>query len=268
MTLVENEGLVSGVKISFAGQSVHLAPELAKLDQGRVKANIIFRDGALHKDVEQRLHRALSFVQCFFPIELALGAVKTEFEAEDESEEAFIGLPEFSRRNQIHTTEISFDMFSRAMWASENGFDASFIASLNVQARNSLSEERYINSFRYSFMAIEAEYGNGQFKSDKLKDTLKNSLEFKRVLETGIQASRSMPSRKRSSSDDIIEGGEIDAVVDHIVDRRGHYFHGNRKKRDAWLPNEQGEAEALAILGVNVLSAIAVEHAAPMFDDG
>ena len=267
VTLVENEGLVSGVRISFSGQSVDLAPTLTKLDQGRLKANITFRDGALHKDVEQRLHQALSFVQCFFPIELALGAVKTEFEAEDDSEKASIELHEFSRRNQTHTTEISFDMFSRAMWASDDGFDASFIASLNVQARNSLSEERYINSFRYSFMAIEAEYGNGQFKSDKLKVALKNASDFRRVLAKGIKASRAMPSRTRTSSDDIVESGDIDAVIDHIVDRRGHYFHGNRKKRDAWLPNEQGEAEALAILGVNVLSAIAVEHAAPMFDN-
>ncbi|WP_295192284.1 hypothetical protein [uncultured Brevundimonas sp.] len=268
VTLVEKDGLVSGVKITFSGQSVQLAPEVTKLDQGKVKANISFKDGALHKHVEQRLNRALSFVQCFFPIELALGAVKTEFEAEDKAEEACIGLTEFSRRNQIHTTDISFDMFSRAMWASDNGFDASFIASLNIQARNSLSEERYINSFRYSFMAIEAEYGNGQFKSDKLKDALKRSSDFKGVLEKGVEASRSMPSRTRSSSDDIIGSGDLDAVIDHIVDRRGHYFHGNRKKRGAWLPNEQQEAEALAILGVNVLSAIAVEHAAPMFDDG
>lgn len=267
VTLIENDGLISGVKISFSGQSIHLAPEITKLNQGKVKANITFRDGALHKEVEQKLHQALSFVQCFFPIELALGAVKTEFEAESDFEKQSIGLPEFARRKQTHTTEISFHMFSRAMWASDDGFDASFIASLNVQARNSLSEERYINSFRYSFMAIEAEYGNGQFKSDKLKISLKNSMAFRRILNTAVAASRSMPSRVRTYSDEIVEGGDIDAIIDHIVDRRGHYFHGNRKKRDAWLPNEQGEAEALAILGVNVLSAIAVEHAAPMFDD-
>ncbi len=268
VTLIESDGLVSGVKISFENQSVDLAPELTKLDQGEIKANITFRDGALHKGVEQKLHQALSFVQCFFPIELALGAVKTEFEAESDAEKDSIELHEFSRRNQTSTTEISFDMISRAMWASDAGHDASFIASLNVQARNSLSEERYINSFRYSFMAIEAEYGNGQFKSDKLKAALKTSLSFKRVLTSGVEYSRSMPSRNKSPSDEIVKGGDIDSIIDHIVDRRGHYFHGNRKKRDAWCPNEQGEAEALAILGVNVLSAMAGEHAAPMFDEG
>lgn len=56
-------------------------------------------------------------------------------------------------------------------------------------------------------------------------------------------------------------------MIDHLVEKRGVYFHGNVKRKDAWNPDEQHQAEALALLAVGIAQQIAQEAAAPIFDN-
>src|SRR3546814_1470621 len=44
----------------------------------------------------------------------------------------------------------------------------------------------------------------------------------------------------------------VEQIVSHIVDKRGFYFHGNRKHKNAWLPHDQKQAEALCLLAINI----------------
>src|SRR3546814_11586499 len=54
----------------------------------------------------------------------------------------------------------------------------------------------------------------------------------------------------------------VEQIVSHIVDKRGFYFHGNRKHKNAWLPHDHKQAEALCLLALNIGSLITNDAAA------
>lgn len=56
-------------------------------------------------------------------------------------------------------------------------------------------------------------------------------------------------------------------LVSHLVDQRGHYFHGNLKKPSAWHPDRQDEAESLASVSMSIAQKIAFTFAEPLWDD-
>jgi hypothetical protein len=56
-------------------------------------------------------------------------------------------------------------------------------------------------------------------------------------------------------------------VIDHLVEKRGFYFHGNIKRKGAWKPHDQAEAEALCMLTLEIAMLISHAAAAPMFEE-
>ena len=55
--------------------------------------------------------------------------------------------------------------------------------------------------------------------------------------------------------------------MQHLIDRKGYYFHGNRQKPDAWHPEREEGAEALATLAMHKACAIGDEVAMPTFNE-
>jgi hypothetical protein len=79
-----------------------------------------------------------------------------------------------------------------------------------------------------------------------------------------------LPPKQAGNSDTealLARKPSAEEVIDHLVEKRGFYFHGNVKRKDAWKPDEQGPAEALALLTVGIAQQIAQEAAAPIFDN-
>lgn len=69
-------------------------------------------------------------------------------------------------------------MLTRALMAAETSDGPRFQATLAKSARNALFSKVYIDSFRYSFLLIEAMFGEGQFKSAGLRAALKGNAAF------------------------------------------------------------------------------------------
>jgi hypothetical protein len=77
------------------------------------------------------------------------------------------------------------------------------------------------------------------------------------------------PKRPRNSDTEkfLAASPRAEAVVDHLVEKRGFYFHGNVKRKNAWQPHKQETAEALALLSLEIAMLISHAAAAPMFDE-
>jgi hypothetical protein len=152
--------------------------------------------------------------------------------------------------------------------AAEGGAAPELEATLTKLARAAMLQDRYIDSFRYSFLLIESVYGEGKFRSIQLKQALKASAELKGLV-AAARRTRMSPKRPRNSDTEKLLAGSptVEDVIDHLVDKRGFYFHGNTKRKDAWQPHEQEGAEALCLLALEIAMQISHAAAAPMFDD-
>lgn len=161
---------------------------------------------------------------------------------------------------------LPFDMLARAIMAAEKYDGPKFEANLIRSARDALGKQQFINSFRYSFLLIESFYGDGQFKKTGLEDALKASQELRDILEFAIKDV--IPAKNDYSSDTarlLATKPTADEVIEHLIEKRGFYFHGNVKRKDAWKPNEQGGAESLALLAIGIAMGIGMKAANPMF---
>ena len=134
-------------------------------------------------------------------------------------------------------------------------------------ARAELLKERYIDSFRYSFLLIESIYGNGKFKSQQLKAELGNNTEFISIVKRALKE-RILPKYSNSSDTEKLLScsPKVEDVIGHIVDKRGFYFHGNIKRKNIWKPHEQETAESLCLLSLSIANMIAFQASSPMFD--
>ena len=135
-------------------------------------------------------------------------------------------------------------------------------------ARREILQERYIDSFRYSFLLIESIYGDGKYKAAQLKDALKASTEFMSIVTNALK-DRLLPKHPRNSDTEKLLSAfpTAEAAIDHLVEKRGFYFHGNVRRKNAWKPHEQETAEALCLLALHIAMLISHVAAAPMFDD-
>jgi hypothetical protein len=83
--LVETDGLITAIQVTFSGQPASMAPHVARHDEGKIRATISDRD-RLMPVIQRRLRRGLAYVQCMFQVEFEIARIKSEFEPESDDE--------------------------------------------------------------------------------------------------------------------------------------------------------------------------------------
>lgn len=263
----DDNGLVVAIEFTKDGCPVDLAFQVTETPDHVSKLTIMGGDGFV-RDVEDHLDRAFAYIQCYFSTEIEVGSVDIEHIAESAEEEEKIELPSFKiGKAEPSPLPLTYDFVTRAVMAAEGGEAPTFEASLAHLARESNFQGRYIDCFRYCFLLIEAIFGEGKFKKKQIEDALKGSTDFVAMVAGEIAGWRPPADCENSTTKTLMEGGpSTDEVIEHLVERRGHYFHANLKKAASWSAKNQEEAKALAWLGLQLSQAIAARSAAKMFE--
>lgn len=266
--VIENDGYVQALEITFTGQPISDAPSVTELHGVREKFSIVMHDDQFGS-VKRQLDDAMAFLHCFYDIALAVDEAETKYEGETPDEEEQIQIKAFSSAKNKPVLPLTFDMLTRALMAAETATGPRFEATLATAARKALHGQHFIDSFRYSFLLIESRYGEGQFKSANLKAALNSNTEFGAIVEAALK--NRLPCRREHTSDTAVmlsNTPSVEDVISHLVDKRGFYFHGNTMRKDGWKPEAQEVAEALALLAVSITQLIAQNAAARMFELG
>ena len=162
---------------------------------------------------------------------------------------------------------ISYDFFTRSFMALEKASPPIFEATLVKAARTAISDEKFIDSFRYSFLLIEASCGDGKFKAEQLKEAFVANGNLNTIVDEVLAGTGSYPKSGASDTDKLLAATPTAAqVLGHLVEQRGFYFHGNVKRTGGWRPEQQQRAKTLALLAVQIAMGIAHLAAAPMFE--
>jgi len=263
--VIDDGGLAKGLEITFSGQPVTYAPAVKELSEGPAKIEIIGRDDQW-LSLKRHLDQTAAFLGCYYDIHLATNEIEAQYEGETPDEENIIDVKSFSRSVKEQILPIRFDMLTRANMAAEKYAGPTFEATLLATATSALDDQRFIDSFRYSFLLIESLFGDGQFKKAGLSKALKGNPEFVAIVKSALADPIRPKSSHQSKMATFLRSApsEID-VIDCLVEQRGFYFHGNVKRRNGWKPDVQEEAEALAAFSIGVAQLCAVKAAAPIF---
>lgn len=265
LRIIEESGYAKAIELTFEGQRMEYAPSLQKPSSLQAITTITRHDDRL-AFVKRQLDGAATFLECFHDIELITEEIEAKYEGETPEEEDRLSIKSLSIGRHDDALPLSFDMLTRALMAAEKHDGPRFEVAFVKNARKMLKNQEFINSFRYSFLLIESLYGNGQFKTPSLQAALKSNQEFCTILELAIKDM--IPAKNDRNSDTaklLITNPEADDVINHLVEKRGFYFHGNVKRKNAWKPDEQGAAESLALLAIGIITKITMKAAEPMF---
>lgn len=267
LRVVSDGQVASALEVTFVGQPTSYSPDVQQ-DLTTNKAPTISTRDQLLPFVRVQLESAFAYLQCYFNVELRTGEIEAEYTAEVDAEKGQIPISRMKIARADRLLPMSYDFLTRAIMAAEKSEGPNFEAKLVMAARAAAMQQRYIDSFRYSFLLVEALYGEGKFKSAQLKDALKGNAEFVKI----VRAAQNEPLRIRqprgSDTEQLLSSSpSADALIDHLVEKRGFYFHGNKKHKDAWKPQDQAKAEALCGVALAITMLIAHSAAAPMFDD-
>jgi hypothetical protein len=266
LTPIVTDGRVSGVEVSIPGQPLSYAPTWNQERKGRSVGTVTIED-KLQPFVEFQLRDALTFLQCLFDVEIDLEDMEARYFAESPEEEAALTIRSWKTSKDRSPLLLPYDLWTRALLAAEKSSPPHFEATLVHAARTEMLAKRYIDSFRYSFLMFEALYGNGKFKTDQLRDAFRDAPELVSAIEFVLKNGPMKPKRPGSSDTELLVSSSptASAVIDHLVEKRGFYFHGNVRRRDAWQPHQQERAEALCLLALEVALKISADAAGPMF---
>lgn len=265
LRVVEEDGYAKALELTFEKQPLEYAPHLQRHTQGNAVATITGRDHRMIF-VKHQLDNAATFLECIHDIELITDEINAKYEGETPEEEAQIAIKGSSMGRHTPALPLSFDMLTRAIMAADKQDGPKFEATLVRTARKSLGKQEFINSFRYSFLLIESLYGEGQFKKAGLQAALKANQEFRDIVELTTKDVIPAKNDRNSDTAKLLSAKPLaDEVIDHLVEKRGFYFHGNIKRRDAWKPDEQGAAESLALLAIGIVSKISIKAADAIF---
>lgn len=265
LRVIEEDGYAIALELVFEKQPLQYAPHLQRHGEGEFVMTITNRDHRM-MFVKRQLIGAVTFLECVHDIELSIGEIDATYEGETPEEEAQIAIKRSHMGPHSLALPLSFDMLTRAIMAAENLDVPRFEATLVGSARKALEAQEFINSFRYSFLLIESIYGEGQFRKAGLQSVLKANQEFRDILELVIKDV--IPAKNDRNSDTaklLAATSTVDDVIDHLVEKRGFYFHGNIKRKDAWKPDRQDPAESLALLAIGIATHISMKAAEPMF---
>ena len=264
---VTRDKKVIAFEITFSGRSVDLSPAIEKSSEAGVKNNIRIRDNLL-PFVKKHLEEALAYLQCYFDVEILIDEIEAKYVGETEEEERQIKIKSFKSERNYPLMTVPFDIFSRAIMAAEKGNAPRLEANFVRMARTEMLAGRYIDSFRYSFLLIEFIYGEGKYKTTQLKNSLKGNAEFVSIVSSALKERILLKHNRSSDTKRLLAGSpKAEVIIDHIVEKRGFYFHGNLKGKNIWKPHEQEAAEALCLLSLGIAMLISQDAAAQMFDD-
>lgn len=263
---IETDGKVNAFEITIKNQPISYAMQFIPA-YGENIATITNADPLL-APIQNQLNAAMSFLHCYFSVDLKIDDYEVRYETETPDEEGKIPIPTMKTEQHEPPLPLPFDMLARAIMAAETSSGPQFEATLTSSARASIAEGRYIDSFRYSFLLIESVYGGGQFKTAALKSALKENHSFRDIIRLAM-ADRIKPHKNKTSDTEALlsKNPSIDSIINHLVEKRGFYFHGNIKRQNSWKPNDQTEAEALANFAGGIAQLVSHEAATPMFDE-
>lgn len=268
MTLVADGDLVSALKFSFTGQPTTLAPTFADPDTPGQPPRITVND-PLQTMLRQKVQNGFSFIQALFPVQVAFDRTDAEYEGETPEESEAISISHFSYgESEDRPLTLTYDFFTRAMMAAEKPYDERYrlFATLTGYAREASKEKRYIDAFRYYFLILDAFFGEGQFKKAGLKKAFKGHqslIDAIKLAATDYKEDRARPATPTGIF--LREAPTPEEIADHLIERRGHYFHSNRRKPGAWNPDKQDEARDLSWLCSMICFNLSDEYSAPMF---
>ncbi|ELY5814646.1 hypothetical protein SNN51_001491 [Cronobacter turicensis] len=265
LRIIEERGYAKAIELTFEKQPLEYAPSFQKRAPYEVMTMITGHDERM-TFVKRQLDNAATFLECFHDVELITEEIEAKYEGETPEEETRLSIKSISMGRHDSALPLSFDMLTRALMAAEKYDGPRFEVAFVKSARNMLKNQEFINSFRYSFLLIESLYGNGQFKTPSLQAALKSNQEFRNIVELAIKDM--IPAKNDRNSDTaklILTKPKADDIINHLVEKRGFYFHGNIKRKDAWKPDEQDAAESLALLAISIITKITLKAAEPMF---
>ena len=177
--------------------------------------------------------RLKSFIQLEGEVNYNAEEVFANYDAESEDEKQDIPMDKVvvtDGYNRKIRRPLDYEDLSAGVLSSyEGNFEVpAFIAELKSLSRRSEREGRFVDSFRYSFLIVDALYGQGQFRSRQLGDALSGSESLVQALEEA--RSKVMLHRSEDSDDEtsrlLREGAAVKDLIAHIVKMRGQYFHG------------------------------------------
>lgn len=265
--VVEKDGYAVALELVFEKQPLEYAPHLETKNEGTAITGITTRDHRMIF-VQRQLDHAATFLECVHDIDLKTEQAEARYEGETPEEEALIAIKSAAMGRHEPVLPLSFDMLTRAIMAAETRDGPKFEATLAKDARKALSEREFINSFRYSFLLIESLYGEGQFKKAGIQSALKANTEFTGIVAGALRDMIPAKDDRTSDTAKLLKAKPtVEVVIDHLVEKRGFYFHGNIKRKDAWKPDEQGAAETLALLSISIVSLISLKAADPIFHE-
>ncbi|WP_125993377.1 hypothetical protein [Sphingomonas sp. S-NIH.Pt15_0812] len=264
--MAEEDGMVTAIEFTKSGLPLTLAPTIVDTPNQVTKATITGHDTLL-PIVHAHLRRAFNFLQCFFDVSIKVGSVEVSYALETGESEDDLPVPGMTiGEAEARPLAISYDFITRSLMAAETDEPPEFVASLAGLAREALNGRRFIDSFRYSFLLIEALFGRGKFKSRQLSDALQNSEELGEAIDYAVSEMAANRLRHPSETATLLKTAPgRSSIIDHLIERRGHYFHGNVKKTGAWSAARQEEAEGLAWFCIDVVIKLSSDAAASMF---
>lgn len=263
---IVEDGVVRAVEVSVSGQPISFAPQWKAERKGQV-AGTVSHDDKLQPFVEFQLRDAFTYLQCLFDVEIDLEDIETKFFAETPEEEKALVIHSWKTGKEKSPLILPYDLWTRALLAAEKSAPPHFESTLVHAARAEMLAQRYIDSFRYSFLMLEALYGDGKFKADQLKAAFRASPELVGAI-TFVLGNEPLKPKKASGSDTealLSASPTPESIIDHLIEKRGFYFHGNVRRRDAWKPHQQEAAEALSLLALEIAMKISADAAAAIF---
>jgi hypothetical protein len=166
---------------------------------------------------------------------------------------------------------LTYDFVTRAMMAAEQPLsnEHRLFAALHSASREATKQARYIDSFRYSFLLLDALFGQGQFKKAGLEKAFEASTVLMTAIKTAVAEYLEDKGRRPTDTGLFLRSSPSPQQVSkYLIERRGHYFHGNQLKPAAWQPHEQGEARDLAHLCIAISFELNGRFSEPIFAEG
>lgn len=269
MTLIAEGEMVTALEFSFTGQPTSLAPTLSPPGPETPSLNI---NDTLHTALIEKVANGASLLGAQFAVELDLQRSEASYIAETDAEKSEIAVSRFAYDEKSNQPiSLPYDMVTRAMMAAEQPLigDHRLFAALHAAARQAIEQGRYIDSFRYSFLVFDALFSQGQFKKRELEKAFRSSVSFMNAIRGALAEYSGMMGRKQSVTSAIVQAKPTpEEFSDHLIERRGHYFHSNQQKSSAWQPHQQDEACDLAFLSVAIALQLSSTFAEPMFEEG
>lgn len=264
MSFEITDGAATALVLLFRNQPTEMAPSIDKLN-GPIKAQINIK-GGIESIGQQIAQRFSDYINLYFVVPIDLKAMEAEYIPTDDAERAAMQMFSFKSKMEQQNPPLPFDLMAQAFYAVESDEDPSFASHMTQLTREALIAGQDIDAFRYGFLLIEALYGNGKFQTRDLVRELLDSADFRPMIERTIAAIQHDPVHRDSvAKATIAKHGTAEALIKHLVDRRGFYFHGNLKRKDAWRPDKASEARPIAEIVVDLAGQIAASYGSAMF---